>query len=96
MSMIINKKSKGIQSQSHRAPGENWEGEGWISVPEELEAACMSAAPWCELVVEGGKLTGIVPLPKPEPEPASPSEQERLEALEQAMLAVMEGGAESV
>ena len=96
MSMIIHKANKGVQAQSHRAPGENWEGEDWISVPVELEAACMDVAPWCELVIEGGKLVGIVPLPKPEPEPAPPSEQERLEALEQAMLAVMEGGAESV
>ena len=96
MPMIINKTNKGVQAQSHREPGENWEGGDWISVPEELEAKAIESAPWCELVIEDGVLVEITPLPKPEPEPLPPTEGERLEALEQAMIAVMEGGAANV
>lgn len=93
MSMIINKSDKSIQSQSHRAPDENWMGDDWVSVPETLEKNVCACAPWCDLVIEGNRLMAVIPLPKPEPKPLPPTENERLTALEQAMLAVMEGGA---
>lgn len=54
-----------MQSQSHREPGENWEGDEWISVPEELEAKAFEYAPWCDLVIENGGLVDIVPVERP-------------------------------
>ena len=66
MSMVINLKSKSLQSQSHRPDGENWMGDGWVSVPKNLEKSALLYAPFCELVLSEGRLTGIIPLEKPE------------------------------
>lgn len=52
MSVIIHEATKSIESQSHRAPGENWNGEGWLPVPEDLEKTALRLAPYCELEVK--------------------------------------------
>ena len=65
VSMIINKKYKYIQAQSGRREGENWEGDEWISVPEELEAKAFEYAPWCDLVIENDVLVDIASVERP-------------------------------
>ncbi|WNX85748.1 hypothetical protein RWV98_05630 [Agathobaculum sp. NTUH-O15-33] len=65
MTTIIHNENKWIQSQSHRELGENWEGDEWISVPEELAAKAFEYAPWCDLVIENGVLVDIVPVERP-------------------------------
>ena len=50
MSMIINIKTKMIESQSHRIYPENWNGDGWVPVPPELENIVVNSAPYCELM----------------------------------------------
>ena len=79
-----------IQSQSHRASC--WL-EGWIEVPAHLDAAVWETLGWCDLQIENGKLVGITPTKRPEPVPESapiPTQEERLSALESAMLSMME------
>ena len=69
----------GLQSQSGRT--ECWL-EGWIAVPEELEAAAWACRGYCTLTIEEGVLTGLTPTdPPPEPEP-TPSLDERVDELE--------------
>jgi hypothetical protein len=69
-----------LQAQSGRT--ESWL-EGWIPVPEELEAEAWACAGWCDLTVENGVLTGIAPTERPiQPEPeAEPTPQEDGDAL---------------
>ena len=59
MSMIINTSNKGFEAQSHRIYPENWNGEGWIAVPPELENKVQENAPYCELVIDDGVLVQI-------------------------------------
>lgn len=65
MSMIIHIQSKALEVQSHRVYPENWNGEGWIAVPPQLEQAAQESCPYCELVMEDGKLIGITPTERP-------------------------------
>ena len=53
MSMIINTQTKGYQMQSTRNYPENWEGEGWLPVPPELEGKVRENYPYYELVIRG-------------------------------------------
>lgn len=78
-----------IQSQSGRTSC--WL-DGWIEVPTHLEADVWTTVGYCDLQIEDGKLVGITPTERPEPvpEPAPiPTQEERLSALEEAMLAMM-------
>lgn len=78
-----------LQSQSGRSSC--WL-DGWIEVPANLETAVWDTLGWCDLQIENGKLVGITPAerPEPEPEPTSiPTQEERLSALEEAMLTMM-------
>lgn len=65
MSMILNTENKGYEEQSHRAYPENWNGEGWLPVPIELEAKVRENAPYCDLVIEDGALVNVTPTEKP-------------------------------
>lgn len=69
-----------IQSQSGRKTC--WI-EGWMEVPSNLESAVWGTAGFCDLVVEGGVLTDVIPtdrpLPAPEPE-SEPTPEEQLRA----------------
>lgn len=67
-----------LQSQSHRM--ECWL-EGWLSVPEHLETTAFSCFDACELVMEDGVLTGLLPLEAPAPLPMPPSPEEDRDAL---------------
>ena len=82
MSMIINASNNAYERQSHRRYLENWNGDGWIPVPPELEAKAVEYCPYCELVIKDGALVDIVPTERPpEPEPVvEPTETERLRA----------------
>lgn len=51
-------KAHGMQSQSGRTAC--WL-EGWIILPEHLKEAFQACGGWCELVVEDGTVTGVVP-----------------------------------
>jgi len=90
MSMIINKTTMAVEMQSHRLPGENWNGPEWISVPEAMEQEVMGAAPYCTLeytVNEDGSETlfKVIALEKPTPEPApepGPTLEQRVEDIE--------------
>ena len=65
--------------------------EGYIEVPEHLETAVWGTLGWCDLQIEDGVLVGITPTerPEPEPEPYTPTQEDRLSALESAMLSMM-------
>lgn len=77
-----------IESQSDRTSC--WL-EGYIEVPSHLESAVWDTLGWCDLQIEDGVLVGITPTerPEPEPEPYVPTAEERLSALEAAMLTMM-------
>lgn len=67
----------GIQSQGHRTSC--WL-DGWVAVPEHLQAQLWSCMGYCEPVLANGVLTGLKPTPRPpEPEP-QPSALEQLRA----------------
>ena len=51
-------------------------------------------APYIDFVEDDGQLVDVVVLPQPEPEPPPPSQEERLAALEAAMLEMILGGGE--
>ena len=72
MSMIINTQTKGYQMQSTRNYPENWEGEGWLPVPPELEGKVRENYPYYELVIEDGALVDVTPTERPE-EPEDPT-----------------------
>ena len=65
---------------------------GWAEIPSDM--AIPSTFPFINIEVEGKTVTkmtaGIVPEPEPQPTPP-PTAEERLSALESAMLAMMEG-----
>ena len=80
-----------VQSQSHRT--ECWL-EGWITVPPDLEQKVWDSLGWCDLDIQEGKLVGITPTARPDPPPAPPkipTTEERVAALESAMLSMMGG-----
>lgn len=81
-----------MQSQSHRK--ECWL-DGFISIPEELEDSALSCDGYCDLIIEGGILKGITPCIERRPKKEEPiTAEERLAALEAAMLEMALGGAE--
>lgn len=63
---------------------------GWAIIPDSIEIP--ETFPFVNIEVDGQTVTsmtaGIVPEPEPTP-PAPPSQEERLSALEGAMLAMM-------
>ena len=63
---------------------------GWARVPEDM--AIPDTFPFVDIEVDGQTVTamtaGVVPEPEPTP-PAPPTQEERLSALEGAMLAMM-------
>ena len=76
----------GLQSQSHRT--ECWL-EGWVAVPPELEQAVWDCRGYCELEIQDGVLTGVKPGEPPAPPEPEPTQEDRLSALEGAMLSMM-------
>ena len=59
-----------------------------IAVPPELERAAWDCVGYCDLDIQDGKLVGLTPRelpPRPEPEPQTPSAEERLGLLEEAL-----------
>ena len=79
----------GLQSQSGR--DSCWL-EGWIEVPPQLEKDVWDSLGYCNLNIQDEKLIGVTPTTRPEPEPApapGPTTEERLSALESAMLSMM-------
>ena len=79
-----------VHSQSHRKG--NWLGEGWLEVPQHLEPEVWACCGYCDLTVEDGTLTGIVPRERPEPEGEETLSAEEVTAL----LEEMSGGEEDV
>lgn len=77
MSMIINTINKGFETQSHRTYPENWNGEGWIAVPPELESTVLENAPYCNLEITDGVLVGVTQTERPAPE-LEPIKAERI------------------
>ena len=77
MSMIINTTNKIWENQSHRTYPENWNGDGWVAVPPELENMVQENAPHCELVIEDGMLVNITPTERPAPD-LEPIKAERI------------------
>lgn len=76
----------GLQSQSHRT--ECWL-EGWIAVPPLLEQTVWDCRGYCDLTIQDGVLTGVTTGTPPAPPEPEPTQEERLSALEGAMLSMM-------
>ena len=89
MSMIVNKADKTFETQSHRTFPENWNGEGWLPVPLEFEQDIAENAPYIELKIENDSIIGVKNIDKPTPKDPAPTTDERLAALESAMLSMM-------
>ena len=75
MSMILNIKNKRYEEQLHRDYPENWNGDGWIAVPKELESVVLENAPYCDLVISDGVLVDVMPTERPAPDLAPIKEQ---------------------
>ena len=67
----------GLQSQSHRRSC--WL-EGWVAVPEALNAAVWDCGGYCTLTLEDGALTAITPTERPAPPEPEPTAEEQLRA----------------
>ena len=80
-----------MQSQSHRTSC--WL-DGYIEVPKELENAAIMCEGFCDLTIERGVLVGITARPDLKPAEAKKevTTDERLEALEKAVLELALGG----
>ncbi len=68
MSMIIETTNYYVESQSHRTYPMNWNGDGWLPVPPDFEAVVAENAPYLELEITDGEITGVTPAERPEPE----------------------------
>jgi len=82
----------GLQAQSGRT--ESWL-EGWLAVPEELEAEAWGCGGWCDLILEDGELVGITPRerpPLPEPEPTAQEDNDAMLADHEYRLILLELG----
>lgn len=65
---------------------------GWAEIPADM--AIPSTFPFVDIDVEGQTVTNMTAgiIPEPEPQPTQlPTTEDRLSALENAMLAVLEG-----
>lgn len=71
--LIINVATKAYKTLHYGKPP-----DGWLPVPPRLTARAEAYCPYCELVIEGGELVDILPLPRPEPTPAPPTEAQLL------------------
>ena len=63
--------------------------DGWAVIPEELLPVWEESAPFAEITVEAGTVTGITPLdpPKgPEEEPGPDTLEQRVSDLEDAVI----------
>lgn len=89
MSMVINLTNMSFETQSHRTYPENWNGEGWLPVPLEFEQEIAGNAPYIELKIENDSIIGVKKIDKPTPKDPEPTTEERLSALESAMLSMM-------
>ena len=78
------------ETQSHRTYPDNWNGEGWITVPPELEDRLAALAPWVRPVVEDGTITALEAVEPPAPEPSAPSELDTLREQNQRLAAQVE------
>lgn len=76
MSMIIETTNYYVESQSHRKYPENWNGDGWLPVPPDFEAVVAENAPYLELEITDGEITGVTPTERPEPETETEPESE--------------------
>ena len=82
-----------IESQSHRE--ECWL-DGYIEVPTKLESKVMGSKGYCNLVIENNVLVDIIPteIPKKQDVEESIALDERVTALESALLELVMGGTE--
>lgn len=71
MSVILQKETNHVQSQSHRVYPENWEGDGWVAVPPEFEEIAVANSPYLDVTYsdDGETITNIDPTERPDPEP---------------------------
>ena len=69
MSAILQKSTNHVQSQSHRVYPENWEGDGWVAVPPQLEEIAVANSPYINVTYDGDTITNIEATERPEPEP---------------------------
>lgn len=72
---IINHVTKEVQTQPWRT--ENWMGDEWIEVPENLVDTAYANAGYCDLTIIDGGLVAITAKDKPTPQP-TPDEQRDL------------------
>lgn len=88
---------KGEYHQTSLYPNTNWLGEGYFIIDETTEQGKALAekitqnSPYYELIIEGDRVIDVVLTEKPEPEPITPmpTQEERLEALEMALLLLL-------
>lgn len=76
-----------IQSQSGRKTC--WL-PGYIEVPHHLEREVWACLGWCDLTIEGGKLTGITPGAIPEPNTLSQNKEARITQSKEDLAAYLD------
>lgn len=80
-----------IESQSHRT--DNWMGDGWLEVPENLVPTLYACGGYCDLQIENGVLTGVIPKERPaQPEPTYTDLQLTQQSITDLELTTIEQG----
>ena len=63
---------------------------GYIEVPGHLEREVWACLGWCDLTIEGGKLTGITPGTTPEPNTLSQNKEARITQSKEDLAAYLD------
>lgn len=90
--MIIYKENKGFEQKSDK-PNENWTNNNNVYIVDdesELAQKIINAYPYYDFIENAeGNLVDVVALEKPSPQAIEPTIEDRLQAVEQAMIELL-------
>lgn len=69
-----------FEQQSHRIYPENWNGDGWLPVPTDLERKVAQLAPYAKPVIQDNVIIDVEEVEHSEPELPAPTAAEQLRA----------------